>query len=121
MHIDSASLLTNMALVAVGISAVGFLLWFLIALTMEKNGAHVRCHMEFKIDDASTVKMGRRSIREVAAPRLRPEELESAQPAFRPAHILVTHRALRAVGQTAKVDLANESWQAGPYLIQRGR
>lgn len=113
MHIDSASLLTNAALIAIGIWAVGFLVWFLIALTIEKNGAHVRCRMEFQLDNA----MERQPIREVPASRLWPEDLDSVQSVFRPAHILVTHRALRAVGQTGGKDLTDKSWQARPFLI----
>ena len=113
MHIDSASLLTNVALIVIGILAVGFLLWFLIALTMEKNGAHVRCRMQFHMDDVSTVAMNRQSIREVDAT----SSWQETQQVVRPEQMLVTHRALRAVGHTAKSALADESWQSGPYLI----
>ena len=107
MHTNSASLLTNMALVAIGVLAVGFLLWFLIALTLEKNGTHVRCRTEFEIDGASTDAMERKPIREVSAPGSWPVGLDSARTD------LVTHRAVRAVAIAPKRRLTDESWQAG--------
>ena len=107
MHTNSASLLTNMALVAIGVLAIAFLLWFLIALTLEKNGTHVRCRTEFQIDGASTDAMERKPIREVSAPRSWPVGLDFARTD------LVTHRAVRAVAITPKRRLTDESWQAG--------
>jgi len=107
MHTNSASLLTNTALIAIGVLAVGFLLWFLIALTLEKNGTHVRCRIEFQIDGASTDAIGRKPIREVSAPRPWPVGLDFARTD------LVTHRAVRAVAITPKRRLTDESWQAG--------
>ena len=111
MQIDSANLLTNLAFVAIGILAVGFLVWFLIALTLEKNGVHARSYMKFHIDEA----MDRRPIREVAAPRRWPEGLGSAQSVLKPTHILVTHRARLAVAQ-AKNEVTEKPWQPKPYL-----
>jgi hypothetical protein len=96
-----------MALVAIGVLAVGFLLWFLIALTLEKNGTHFRRRTEFQIDGASTDAIERKPIREVSAPRSWPSGLDFARTD------LVTHRAVRAVAIAPKRRLTDESWQAG--------
>lgn len=109
MHADSANLLINVVVIMAGILALGFLLWFLIALTVEKSGSQIRCCMEFELNGASSA-INRQPIREVARPRSWSEDFDSVQP-VKPAQILLTHRALRAVGQTDK------SWQARPYLI----
>jgi hypothetical protein len=111
MHIDSASLLTNAALITVGVLAVAFLMWFLVALTGDKNGTSVRCRMEYRIDSAPTDSMDRQPIREVSASRFQSDaELVGLELAPR---VLVTHRAVRAVALTPEQDLADESWQAG--------
>ena len=107
MHTNSANLLTNTALIAIGVLAVGFLLWFLIALTLETNGTQVRCRIEFQIDGAATDAIERKPIREVSRPRPWPASLEFARTD------LLTHRAVRAVSLTPKRDLTDESWQAG--------
>jgi hypothetical protein len=111
MHIDSASLLTNAALITVGVLAVAFLVWFLVALIADKNGTSVRCRMEYRIDSAPTDSMDRQPIREVSASRFQSDaELVGLELAPR---VLVTHRAVRAVALTPEQDLADESWQAG--------
>jgi len=113
MHIDSASLLTDAALIAIGVLAVGFLLWFLLALTLEKNGAHVRYHMKFEMNHASANDMDRQPIREAAFHSR--SDMEFGLPDFAP-RVLVTHRAVRAVALTPERDLADEPWQARPYF-----
>jgi len=98
MHIDSTSLLTNAALVSVGVLAVTFLVWFLVALSFEKNGAHIRCRMEYKVEPNTSV---RKPIRQISASR----------PALRAAQVLVTHRA--AVALIPKYEFTDEPQQAG--------
>jgi len=116
MHIDSASLLTDAALIAIGVLAVGFLLWFLLALTLEKNGAHVRYHMKFEMNRSSANVMERQPIREISAFQPR-SNVELLRPGFAP-RVLVTHRAIRTVALTPQRGLADESWQGRPYLLR---
>lgn len=116
MHIDSASLLINVALITVGVLAVGFMVWFSVALTLEKNGKHVRCRMEFQIDGLSTDATDRQPLRAVSVPRPLLPDIDSASPELGLSGRLVTHRAVRAVALTSRRRPADEFRQAGPLM-----
>src|SRR6185312_13009355 len=111
MHIDSASLLTNTALLAICILAVGFLLWFLVALTMEGNEKHVHCRMELRVDAATSDGMERVPLREVSALRPTLGDAYFVPQGFAVPGMLVTHRAVRAVALRPERGGADESWQ----------
>jgi len=112
MHTDSASLLNDVALIAICILAVGFLIWFLVALSLEGNGRHVHFRMEFRLDNTAATAGRRQSIREVAARPGLAQSSDYPQLLLQPADKLITHRALRVGGLEASGDLADKSLEA---------